>query len=937
MFLTTVLWITIKRIVHNWRVTLGLLFGLVLAAAIMSMIPIYSSGSLHRSFIEQWTALRTGRPPFALITVQSNERYRHAVGHEHVLSTREAISTEIRRAVGYEPDLTAEFVSIGSNTVLPVGLTERSLTSPRGELVSLSNLRELGELVAGRWYEARQDGVVEVVADELTYNRNELSIGDRYHYWYPQMDGVVDLDGPDGFVLIEIELVGLFRARTGTSMAQWIYPPPFFDRVFADPEVVLDGLVGRHGLRPRTFDMLWVFDHQRLHVNELPGVVSRLSALEKSGADAAPPIRLWHHPLRFLRQFDEQRATITRFLSTLSIPIVGMVLYYIALLAGISVEHRQKEIAVLRSRGGGKHHIVISFLLEWVLMGAFAVAVGPYVGAFLARAMGSTAGFLEFVGRRGIPAVVDGRAYLYSAAAGGLAVASGMIPVFAGLRHSVVTYVRAHDRRPRVSPWHRYFVDIILLGLAVYGFSRLSWETIALLPGQMIPAEPMLFFVPVLFLLGGGLFILRIYPLVMNLLRLLSARLPGVVWQMTIRRLSRSAGEFVPVMLLLIVTVSLGIYSAITARTLRLNFEDNVRYAVGADIATVEEWQAPGMGGQPGSGTTVTSEPQFYRREELPGVAAAARVLRGRSRVRRSGGLEIGGSVDLMAIEPYEFSRTAWFRRDLAAAHPYQYLSLLSRHPEGVIMDTAQFNRAGVELGDRVTVMYQEQPIPAYVVGHVDLWPTLNPYGSPFIIMNLLHVQEHSALEPYHVWYRMYDHTRAPELVQALVGLGVYVTQIRNTEAELIAMRREPYRMGYFGMLSMGFLAALVVTSLGFFVFTVFSIRARMVQFGALRAMGFSSVQLIAVLGMELIATIGVSIAIGVGMGIGISRTFLPFIQQRAAELLPVPPFVIVARATDVYGILGVLGTVFLTALVVLTVIVARLRLTRAIKLGEEG
>ena len=934
MFLTTVLWITIKRLVHNWRVTIGIVFGVVLAAGIMSSIPIYSSGSLHRSFLEAWVEQRTGRPPMALITVQSNERYRYRVTRDTILATRERIGGELRRAVGYSPQLETEFITIGSNTVLPVGVRDRSLASPRGELSSLSNLEEVAEIVSGRWYEERTDGIVEVVADELTFNRNELSIGDRYSYWYPQMDGVTGLEGPEGFALVELEVVGVFRAQPGTSMAEWIYPPPFFDRVFAEPRVVLDALIGRHGLRPRSFDQLFVFDHREFYVNDLPAVIARLEAFEEWGADASPPVRLWHHPLRFFRQFDENRATVALFISTLSIPTVGMVLYFIALLAGISVEHRRKEIAVLRSRGSGRIQILISFLLEWLILGVVAFAVGPFVGAFLARAIGSTSGFLEFVGRRGIPAVVHARAFAYSAAAAGLAVASGMIPVLGSLRHSVVTYTRARDRRPRVSAWHRFFLDVIILAVAIYGYSRLSWETMSLLPGQMIPADPTLFFVPVLFIVGGGLLLLRLYPVLMNLLRIVTMRLPGVVWQMTIRRLSRNAGEYVPVMLLLMVTVSLGIYSAVSARTLRLNIEDHVRYAVGADVATSEEWQPPGM--EVGA-AAVTSEPPFYRREELPGVAAAARVLRGRARLQRTERFELSASADLMAIEPYEFARTAWFRSDLAAAHPYEYLSLLSRHREGVIIDTALYERGGYSLGERITVVYADQQIPSYIAGHVDLWPTLNPHSRPFVIMNLLHVQDHAPLEPYHVWYRMDDPGKAPELVDALTGLGVYVTRLVNAEAELVELRREPYRMGFFGMLSMGFLAALVVSSLGFFVYTAFSIRARLVQFGALRAMGFSSAQLITTLGIELLATVGVSVAVGVAGGLAVSGWFLPFIAQRAAELQPVPPFVVVARMADIHGILIVLGIVFLATLVALTAIIARLRLTGAIKLGEEA
>ena len=103
-----------------------------------------------------------------------------------------------------------------------------------------------------------------------------------------------------------------------------------------------------------------------------------------------------------------------------------------------------------------------------------------------------------------------------------------------------------------------------------------SREALALL------MDPMLFFVPVIFLLGAGLFVLRIFPTSCTSChgsRDLSGRILDTDDQTT--RPQRQA--IYSLLLLLIVTVALGIYSAAAARTLSRNFEDRIMYAIGAD------------------------------------------------------------------------------------------------------------------------------------------------------------------------------------------------------------------------------------------------------------------------------------------------------------------------------------------------------------------
>jgi putative ABC transport system permease protein len=290
----------------------------------------------------------------------------------------------------------------------------------------------------------------------------------------------------------------------------------------------------------------------------------------------------------------------------------------------------------------------------------------------------------------------------------------------------------------------------------------------------------------------------------------------------------------------------------------------------------------------------------------------------------------------MMAISPDEFARTAWFREDFGKAPLTGYLGILARHPEGALVSTAFFENEKLSLGDRVTFSYKEQTIESFIAGTVSYWPSLDPLRQPFFILNLDWVQECTRLEPYDVWYRLDELGRVQELVDGLNRLGIWPTKVLDADAMITELRQEPYRMGFFGILSMGFIVSALVTALGFLVSTYFSIRGRLVQLGALRSMGFSGVQLLAHLGLEQLLTLGLGLGAGTGLGFLCSRLFLPFLRDRASEVQKFPPFLVVIDRADAVASLLVLSALFVAAVALLALGISRTRVNRAIRMGED-
>ena len=938
-YLLTVLWITIKRILRNWRTVGALLIGLILATGIMASIPIYSSASLQKSFIRSWIEQATTRPPFAIILTHRNERRRYNIGAERLDKLSQFVEKSLPRSVRLEPEIFSSFGRIGSDPFLkdPEGVPD--FRSPRTDLSFLSNLQDLGQIVDGRWYESRDDAVVEVVADEATFQRLELIVGGRYTFHYRAYENE-DAGVGREHVPVQVEVVGLFRARENNSMRDWIYPPPFLNRLFVHPEMFRKTLQGSMKLRVDGYDYFAVFPYRKVRVNRLDTLSRALRAFEERAERIGFQAEIWFSPLTFFDSFHKKMQSISFFLTGLAIPALGMVLYYVILMAGVAVENRRAEMAVLQSRGAGRFQVMTSFFIEWMILGLFAMTAGPFIGLWITRIMGSSTGFLAFVNRTALPVKLNGEAFLFSLIASAVAMIAATLPVFGSFRHSIVTY-RVHQARGlRRSIWHRYYFDFILVGLAIFGHRSLSWEQVFLTRDAPIQADPILFFVPVVGLLGFGLLLLRIYPLLMRGLAKLTEKLRGVVWQLVLRRLQRNASQYLPILVLLILTISLAIYTATAARTLSTNFEDQISYHIGADLVIDEQWEETQEGGPPGASPQiplgeVSAEPPLLVREEIEGVIAVARVLRESATIKA--GTTHLGIAHMMAIAPHEFARVAWYRNDLFDAHFKKYLELMNRHREGIIISRSILKRGELELGSAVSVRYQDEEFDTYVAAVVDYWPGIDPRDGLFFIANLAYVQDRAPLQPYHGWYKVSEDMELQTLVSRLTSQGIYPEDIVDARSELTKLRREPYRMGFYGILSMSFIVSSLITVLGFLIYTFYSIRSRLIQFGALRANGLSPGQLIAVVCLEQLATLGTGLGLGFALGRITNLLFIPFLRDRAGGLKPVPPFLVVTRMSDFYLVLLVIALIFVGAVLTLSLLLIRKRLFASLRLGEEG
>ena len=104
---------------------------------------------------------------------------------------------------------------------------------------------------------------------------------------------------------------------------------------------------------------------------------------------------------------------------------------------------------------------------------------------------------------------------------------------------------------------------------------------------------------------------------------------------------------------------------------------------------------------------------------------------------------------------------------------------------------------------------------------------------------------------------------------------------------------------------------------------------------GALRAIGLARWQMLLYLTFEQFLIIFSGAAIGTGLGVGASRLFIPFLRVADAKGATAPPFLVDISWTGVTTVYIAFGVMLVVALAFMAILLSRMRLFEAIKLGE--
>ncbi len=925
-----------KMLSKKWMV-LSLLIGNILLASITAGNPMYTRAVLQRTLTKSLEAkLEDSNTYPGLITMRSNKNTK-------------SLST----LMGFEEEVYSmpEFYGVDAVEKVRILTTRDTKSVPdldRGQSMSLalsamSDMPEHTEIIAGEMYSDVRDanGVVDAIISEKALVEQELLLGDVL-----TMDNRSDPEGNP----LRVRIAGVFR-NSEADDPYWVRNPSIYtNRLFISEELFAEFFMTQEELE-EVLDAVWyvLLDYTAMRGDQAENLLAKskqmLSDHSKSGqltyADAFYTV---------LTEYLKTEKQVEVTLWVLQVPIFMLLAAFIFMVSSQMLDMEKNEIAVIKSRGAGRGQIFGMYLMQSLLISVIAYAVGIPLGVYICQVVGSANAFLEFVRRSALPVEVTKEALTYAGLASVLSICAMVLPA---VRHSKTSIVNHKQRKHRSSAplWQKLFLDVILLGVALYGLYTFSGQKDILASRVLEGAslDPILFLSSSMFMVGAGLLAVRLAPAIVWLVYRPFKKLWSPALYASFLRVLRSRGSQGFIMVFLIMTIALGVFNAQAARTINQNAEDNLRYTAGADIVVQEYWDNNADIAAQDAGIALEyREPDFGRYESLEGAASATKVYVNNQISASIGSGRTVKNVQLMGIHTKEFGETAWFKNSLSDVHWYNYLNAMAQNSSAILVSKNFQTDYECKLGDSISYKNSNgDTVRGVIYGFVDYFPGFSPVtyekGADgiyretenfLIAAHLSTVQSAWGVMPYQVWLKnkdgsdyFYDFVEENELT---------FRTFADVDSKLVEKKNDPVLQGTNGILTVGFIVVLVLCSVGFLIYWILSIQSRALQFGIFRAMGMSMREVITMLLNEQLFISGLSIAAGALVGSLTSKLYMPLIQIAYSTGDNALPLELISNATDSVRLFAVIGAVMLLCMVILGGLISRMKIAQALKLGED-
>ncbi len=952
-----ILIVAIKRILAQRWLALALLLGLVASITLVMSIPLYADAVYYRLLREELTASGVNdtysRPAFAYMFRYLGSTY-GAREWEEVSQLDTYLSNQAAGDLGLPHKRTVRYVKTDNFRLFPSDQIAYADTTDPLEWVNIgfiSGFENAIQIVEGAWpavSPSDSEEPIEILVNRELADEIGLQVGEDYMLFRR----IRAQNGDSARYQTPVRVAGVW-VPADLSSDVWFYNPSTLETLFVIPEQSYHNRIAP--VYPQDVNLgLWylVMDGADVTSSDVGRLLARGRRVEQRATSLLANSQLSISPLGALRRYQRASGLLTTLLYAFSAPIIGLLLAFIGLVVGLAVARQRNEVAVLRSRGASVGQVAGISGLEAVFLGILGLGLSLPLSFRVAELIASTRSFLNFTLAADLRLLLTQSTFQFGIGGLLIVILAQTAPSFASARHTIVTYKMETARTLRPPWWQRAYLDVLLLLPAGYGIYLLREQGSIGLPGAVtedtVFQNPLLFLIPALGIFALTLMTVRILPLFMRFIAWVASLGRGVGILLASRQLARNRGIYTAPLILLVLTLSLSAFTTTLAQTLDGHLYDRAYYKVGADGRLAELGDTPvSSPGFPGGGAPSTSGEAesaswtFVPVSEhlrAPHIQAASRFARFDGRAHLDGRWR---DARIFGIDRLDFPKAAYWRRDFAAASLGSLMNSLALHPEGILV-SREFRRAhNLLVGDTLRIGAARYGLRAEmlmrIVGDFRYFPTWYPdEDAPLIVGNLDYLFERMGGQfPYDVLVRTHPAADYESLTRELRQYDINVINYASARQRIAEEQRLPQRQGLFGVLSVGFLAAALLTALGFLLYTLFSFRRRFIELGTLRAIGLSSAQMTIFLAWELAFLILAGIGAGTLLGASVSSQFIPYLQvgNSAADLTP--PFLVGIAWPAITRVYALFGILFIAALGALLGLLLRMKIFQAIKLGE--
>ena len=579
--------------------------------------------------------------------------------------------------------------------------------------------------------------------------------------------------------------------------------------------------------------------------------------------------------LRYLEEFVaayQSRQTM----AVLVAPVIILSIFLTTFATNIFLSGRRAEVAILRARGASFQQLYIAFIFEFITIGIVALCLGMLVSLFVGSLIPASVGFLQFdltVFNRFFSVVrLEPLTWV-------IATLTCLVPPLIFTMIYVRSFLRTeiYQALVGISPQAESDLSItILYFIGCIALLGLFLVAIIWLPSSPMAAIIQFIYAVVIWTLlsdSGSRIVRRgVAGITRGFRPLFGER--TVIFEKSMRTRRE---RIVPLLLILTLTFSVTVFAVVEAQTVQINAARQIEYFIGADFR-IESGSVPSS--------------RVAEILAVPGVDEATPLIKTFAQIGTV-------SFDLYGVDSAALASIGkWDPTSMVGADTYATLQALQNHPDGIIFPHTLATRFGQGVGNLIGLVVYSQGgsvIEEYLfeivglgfscpgLGYFDPEDPARPADStngfqfqasrPYAFINMDHLTNLNMTRTTLMLASTNNNAAIEDVQSDILALG-FPTQVDSPSTFSLA---EAYPDGYLfnrgvvSILSIGFLACLVISIIALTLFVGVIVTERQTEYAIMRAVGSTRRQIISIVVGEFIGLILVSFLVAMFLGFAFS------------------------------------------------------------------
>lgn len=722
--------------------------------------------------------------------------------------------------------------------------------------------------------------------------------------------------------------------------------------------------------------LFWSYhlDVSHLAISDLDNILAgvqqvQLDTSNNSALDNSPYIEnsKTYLPTDILQGYHDRIAVAQLPVASLLLLVLGLVLFFVSMMADLLVERQLDALAILRSRGASRRQVFGALMIQSIGLALIAFIAGPLLAIVAARFLAqhtlspADLGALNII-TGNLLQVAFGLRW-FALATAGVTILAMFIAILRSIRMDILAMRQEAARSSRRPLWQRLNLDMVaaIVMLAGFGFFLYLANSNVLDPRlRLLLLSPLTLLESVFFLLAILLLFLRSYPLLLRGGSWLAARSRYAAPALALAQMARVPRQSVRMILLLALASSFAIFTLVFTASQAQRVIDVSAYQVGSDFSGTIPYAIvlPQM---------LANETAAYR--SIPGITSASL---GYTTTAKAGGIALRVPIYFRAVDADTYASTAiWPAQDSPQELPSLMTKLSAQRVASIahkvvpaIVDATTWNALHLSVGANFTLDFSSVDYATNLVHFIAVAQTQDiptPNANTGILVDYLtyanvYANNHANPQDFYipanyVWLRTKsDSASLASVRKALNNVDLGLQPLYDRRALINSLKSEPLYLDLNGVLTLGAATALLLAVVGNLIASWLSARSRLTNFAVLRALGASPRQIASTLGWEQGIIYTTSLLMGIVFGILLSVLALPVLTytsvapndstssltNEAFYIAQATPSIQVVIPASLWIVFGVLVAICVVALGMMVRVASKPSMSQTLRLNED-